>query len=348
MELVRISHLIGIYGYFDLIGTYFGQFLRGLRHGHGVRRSAQFGTVAQFMKDKTHTRASLTSLRSLDENEQIVKDREKHMEDARGGFVLIHIGPSQTTVEAYERLKRSGKEPEPIKSFRGSAVRIEVEDAERSMGTNSQGSNLNVGGGAKPKEKESKAARAFLRLFQRKKPTKGHHDFKTSSVRSNDSHISNMSTLSVATVTGAETARLSPVHRDDMLLRTMSTSTVGSSNPIARRPVSPATVTLGSDLIATPSPNLRGAQSTQPATISVAGSAHNSAGHVRDMFERDSYIDPTVTENYFGQWKNDKRCGYGVCERSDGLKYEGELQNNQRHGAVLSSHYSQLLSLSKV
>lgn len=30
-----------------------------------------------------------------------------------------------------------------------------------------------------------------------------------------------------------------------------------------------------------------------------------------------------VTEKYAGEWKNDKRSGFGICERSDGVKYEG-------------------------
>ena len=35
-------------------------------------------------------------------------------------------------------------------------------------------------------------------------------------------------------------------------------------------------------------------------------------------------LDANVTETYLGEWKNDKRSGFGVSERSDGLKYEGE------------------------
>ena len=33
-----------------------------------------------------------------------------------------------------------------------------------------------------------------------------------------------------------------------------------------------------------------------------------------------------------GEWKNDKRCGFGISERSDGLKYEGEWYNNRKYG----------------
>ena len=33
-----------------------------------------------------------------------------------------------------------------------------------------------------------------------------------------------------------------------------------------------------------------------------------------------------------GEWKNDKRSGFGISERSDGLKYEGEWYNNRKYG----------------
>ncbi|XP_031624401.1 junctophilin-1 isoform X3 [Contarinia nasturtii] len=46
----------------------------------------------------------------------------------------------------------------------------------------------------------------------------------------------------------------------------------------------------------------------------------------------EEHLDPSVTEVYMGEWKRDKRDGYGVSERSDGLKYEGEWHNNKKHG----------------
>ncbi|EPY80214.1 hypothetical protein CB1_000850026 [Camelus ferus] len=36
--------------------------------------------------------------------------------------------------------------------------------------------------------------------------------------------------------------------------------------------------------------------------------------------------------DYMGEWKNDKRTGFGISERSNGMKYEGEWANNKRHG----------------
>ena len=43
-------------------------------------------------------------------------------------------------------------------------------------------------------------------------------------------------------------------------------------------------------------------------------------------------MDASVTETYLGEWKNDKRTGFGVSERSDGLRYEGEWFNNRKYG----------------
>jgi junctophilin len=30
--------------------------------------------------------------------------------------------------------------------------------------------------------------------------------------------------------------------------------------------------------------------------------------------------DPSTVETYMGEWKNDRRCGFGICDRSDGLR----------------------------
>lgn len=46
----------------------------------------------------------------------------------------------------------------------------------------------------------------------------------------------------------------------------------------------------------------------------------------------EEHVDPNVTECYMGEWKNDKRSGFGVSERQDGLKYEGEWFNNKKYG----------------
>ncbi|XP_040210375.1 junctophilin-1 isoform X1 [Rana temporaria] len=51
-----------------------------------------------------------------------------------------------------------------------------------------------------------------------------------------------------------------------------------------------------------------------------------------DYCPLEDHVDATTTETYMGEWKNDKRTGFGVSERSNGMKYEGEWLNNRRHG----------------
>ncbi|XP_033838903.1 junctophilin-1-like [Periophthalmus magnuspinnatus] len=53
---------------------------------------------------------------------------------------------------------------------------------------------------------------------------------------------------------------------------------------------------------------------------------------VDDYLPLEDNVDATTTESYMGEWKNDKRSGFGVSERSNGMKYEGEWLNNKRHG----------------
>ncbi|GFY49974.1 junctophilin-1 [Trichonephila inaurata madagascariensis] len=47
---------------------------------------------------------------------------------------------------------------------------------------------------------------------------------------------------------------------------------------------------------------------------------------------QDEVVDGNVIETFMGEWKNDKRCGFGIAERSDGIKYEGEWYNNKKFG----------------
>nr|XP_061795308.1 junctophilin-1-like isoform X2 [Nerophis lumbriciformis] len=51
-----------------------------------------------------------------------------------------------------------------------------------------------------------------------------------------------------------------------------------------------------------------------------------------DYLTLEDNVDATTTESYMGEWKNDKRNGFGVSERSNGMKYEGEWLNNKRNG----------------
>lgn len=63
-----------------------------------------------------------------------------------------------------------------------------------------------------------------------------------------------------------------------------------------------------------------------------AGASVMSEGSQASFVVEDEMLDSNVTETYMGEWKNDKRCGFGISERSDGLKYEGEWFNNRKYG----------------
>lgn len=78
-----------------MTGTYQGQWLRGMRHGYGVRASAPFGLASHYKPPKQAAiRASLTSLRSADgapaaaPTPEPTDRRDRRVDDSRGGFVL--------------------------------------------------------------------------------------------------------------------------------------------------------------------------------------------------------------------------------------------------------------------
>ncbi|XP_023945358.2 junctophilin-1 isoform X1 [Bicyclus anynana] len=60
------------------------------------------------------------------------------------------------------------------------------------------------------------------------------------------------------------------------------------------------------------------------------GSFHTNSN--TSFIVEDEHLDASVTETYLGEWKNDKRTGFGVSERSDGLRYEGEWFANRKYG----------------
>ncbi|KAL0849284.1 hypothetical protein ABMA28_013610 [Loxostege sticticalis] len=73
--------------------------------------------------------------------------------------------------------------------------------------------------------------------------------------------------------------------------------------------------------------------------VSSVESSHSAMTHASlqtnsnaSFVVEDEHLDASVTETYMGEWKNDKRTGFGVSERSDGLRYEGEWFANRKYG----------------
>lgn len=83
---------------FPCAGTFQGQWMRGMRHGYGVRTSAPFGMASHSKPPKTDIRNSLSSLGLEDapskagpsSEDPVIgsEGRDKKLDDTRGGFVL--------------------------------------------------------------------------------------------------------------------------------------------------------------------------------------------------------------------------------------------------------------------
>lgn len=76
----------------------------------------------------------------------------------------------------------------------------------------------------------------------------------------------------------------------------------------------------------------RSADSSPSTHSGVTSVSLGSAGSGQSFATQDEVADPGVTETYIGEWKTDRRSGFGVCARSDGLKYEGEWHNDKKYG----------------
>ncbi|KAL4234067.1 regulation of ryanodine-sensitive calcium-release channel [Mactra antiquata] len=202
-------------------GSYQGQWLRGMRHGYGVRKSVPYGLASHYRPKAL--RASLTSLRSENEDEQVVKNRDKKLDESRGGFVL-----KARSDETPPQRRRSFFDKQGRSSLRKTII-------------------------------------SGLRL-KKQKSTGDINDSpkrQTGSVRSTISSLSHVS-----------------------------------------------------------------AESTQSGMTNASMYTDSNLSFV----SQDDITDVNVTETYMGEWKNDKRAGFGVSERSDGLKYEGEWFNNKKYG----------------
>ncbi|XP_070987940.1 junctophilin-3-like [Oncorhynchus clarkii lewisi] len=68
------------------------------------------------------------------------------------------------------------------------------------------------------------------------------------------------------------------------------------------------------------------------STVSSVNSTISLGEGEAELAAAEDDVDATATETYCGEWKNDKRTGFGVSRRSDGLHYEGEWVGNKRHG----------------
>lgn len=88
-------------------------------------------------------------------------------------------------------------------------------------------------------------------------------------------------------------------------------------------------------------------QSQSPRSTSDNGSLNSAAGsgsansYTLETVDSNGPIeraDNQLTETYKGEWKNDKRHGYGIIEDTDGFSYIGEWSENMRHGLGVATY----------
>lgn len=79
--------------------------------------------------------------------------------------------------------------------------------------------------------------------------------------------------------------------------------------------------------------SMTGSLKSSGSTVSFGSDDDNNHRNLNDFYlAAEERVDPSVVETYKGEWKNDKRSGFGICERTDNVKYAGEWFNNRKHG----------------
>ena len=81
----------------DVSGTYQGQWLRGVRHGYGVRQSVSYDLAVRFPIQSAFATAAANIPNALPvmsgvvekEDDSILRERDLRIEESRGGFVLL-------------------------------------------------------------------------------------------------------------------------------------------------------------------------------------------------------------------------------------------------------------------
>jgi len=92
LERNRIYRSLGVV----VAGTYEGQWLRGVRHGYGVRQSVSYDLAVRFPIQSAFSAVNPANLAMLTppgvlekEDDVMLRERDMRVEESRGGFVLL-------------------------------------------------------------------------------------------------------------------------------------------------------------------------------------------------------------------------------------------------------------------
>ena len=274
-------------------GTYFGQMSQGMRNGYGIRKSVSYGVASRYRSKDV--KDSLTSLRSEEGDERGQRERDRRFDENRGGFVLR---------------AKSDMFFEELNGYNATAAYMPGQNG-------ASGGNM--------------MTNAINGLLRRRRNSVGHTQENKVNVSLGSKIMSKLkkqkSVGDIDEVTpmssGPQTALL-------------NTNTLTSSSSRAQKKSSFRSMSSNNSV------DSRCSNRTAPAGIGHLNSPSiHGFGNVQHMdkdedvhsfVSQDEITDVNCIEIYMGEWKQDKRTGFGIAERSDGLKYEGEWFNNKKNG----------------
>lgn len=302
---VRISETSG--------AKYEGTWANGLQDGYGSETYADggtyFGQMSQGMRNGYGIRKSvsygvasryrskdikdsMTSLRSEEGDERVQRERDRRFDENRGGFVL------RARSDLLEELA-AGISYGPYSSGQG--------------GGNIMTNAINV-------------------MLRRRRNSAGQNVYKDG-------------TYGTGSTTGLKETIMSKLRKQKSVSEIDEVKTLGggslnqqtlpSSQRTQRDKKSSFRSTSSNNSV-----DSRTSNRTAPAGLTSGGlnSSHNALqANLQDdgehsFISQDEITDVNCIEIYMGEWKQDKRTGFGIAERSDGLKYEGEWFNNKKNG----------------
>ena len=288
-------------------GTYFGQMSQGMRNGYGIRKSVSYGVASRYRSKDI--KDSLTSLRSEEGDERVQRERDRRFDENRGGFVLR--AKSDLSDEALVGLNLSSLSHNTTSTTGGNLVTNTLNGLLRRR-RNSFG--------------QSQERRVSLRktIMSKLKKQKSVGDIDEVNVAGpNDPHHHhhnhhNNSNLNTTSSSGR-------AHKKSSFRSTSSNNSVDSRT-------SNRTAPAGLGVAGLNSPSLAHLHNTTNNNNNNNNTSNNIDDGEHSFISQDEITDTNCIEVYMGEWKQDKRTGFGIAERSDGLKYEGEWFNNKKNG----------------
>jgi junctophilin len=279
-------------------GTFFGQMSQGMRNGYGIRKSVSYGVASRYRSKDI--KDSLTSLRSEDDEERVQKERDRRFDENRGGFVLRGKSDHIEDGVGIAGISPNGM-PGNNKSKMQNALNTLLRRRRNSFTSQPPPSNPQLN--ALNSGNDKNGGRSGLRksLLSKLKKQKSVDDIDHVNPHG---HGHGHNTLTTSSSRAAKKSSF------------RSNSSNNSVDSRASNRTAP--------------PGIGG-----PHSIHISPYTNNPVIGQDDelsFISQDEITDANCIEVYMGEWKQDKRTGYGIAERSDGLKYEGEWFNNKKNG----------------